>query len=671
MKKFTEAALVLAILLFTGSAILGQAAPTFQIGDVFAGIGQGKIQWYRPTPTDGGVVYTLVTTLTIPFTNTFDTGMAFDSAGNLYATDFSVGAITKFNTHGVPSLFAGDFGAVLPESNGFDNIGNLFVGDANSFATEGGRRAHIWKLDSLGNFLTSFTVLVDNRGADWIDLAADQKTIFYTSEGQTIKRFDTSTNTQLPDFATSLPGSRAFALRILPNGNVLVADSGEVLQLDPSGTIIRTYFPCECAGLFSLNLDPDGLHFWVGDALTGVIYQIRITGDGTVVDKTINTGVVPMSGTTKELAGVAVFGEATSSSNTVNVQFTPSTTPETQIATVGNPTDPAAQSLALTLASVTNAINVSVEFFYEPTDLSTGTHGVGIADGICEAGANETQDFDCRSDPDFVYQVLANGDKVVPHIIPSHNFMGVWIRVIATRVSDGKPAVAGVDYAKSVDWYYAWNANPVLQPGGFQNPGAPGVVNPKYATGWNEQNPQMYDRPGENVDIAFVKNITTYLKNCSVTTCVGTADPGLGGHTITLNDVVGSAPPNPPAGTALGTVEMVVPVPGISPFPYVKTLPMLVAFKLETESTETSIANAVTPPHSVHVATLEGPNNVPIATPAHFPTTVTYNSFAKVYYIFLSPAPYKTDGTVYTLQINSDLFQQPVSLPFVVKASQF
>jgi hypothetical protein len=364
------------------------------------------------------------------------------------------------------------------------------------------------------------------------------------------------------------------------------------------------------------------------------------------------------------------------SSQTVNVVFSPSTTPETQVATVNNPEDPNAnQSLALTLASVTNALNVSVTFFYERTDLSTGTNGVGVADGVCEAGANETQDFDCRLALDFTYQQLPNGDKVVPHIFPSHDNLGVWERVVATRVSDGMPAVAGFDYAASVDWYYAWNANPSLIPvtefAVTNTAAAAGFVNPEYPTGWNNQNPQFYDRPGENLDIAFVKNITTFSKNCAITSCVGTADPGVGGHTITLNDVVAAAPPNPPAGTTLGTVELKVPVPGISPFPYFKGLPMLVAFQLEKESTETSIANALTPPHSVSVGTLDAAgNNVPVQFPRGFPTTFTYNPYLKTYYIFLSPAPY-TPGTKYTLQINSDLFPAPVTATFVVKRDFF
>jgi hypothetical protein len=375
------------------------------------------------------------------------------------------------------------------------------------------------------------------------------------------------------------------------------------------------------------------------------------------------------------------FSAVGTSSQTVTIQFAPSPTPETKVALIGVPTDPAAQSLALTLASVTNAINVSVEFFYEPTDLSTGTHGIGIADGVCELGATEAQDFDCRLASTFTYPdngTLIGGDRLVPHIIPSHDNLGVWVRVIAT-LPDGSPAVAGINYANSVDWYYAWNANPSLIPfTDFATTNAAvftGPVNPEYQPGWNNQNPQMYDRPGTingvpNPSIDFNFNITTYSKNCASTTCVGTADPGVGGHTKTLNDVVAAAPPNPPAGMTLGTVELKVPIPGISPFPYFKGLPMLVAFQLENESTEASIANALTPPHSVSVGTLDSAgNNVPVQFSRGFPITFTYNPYLKTYYIFLSPAPY-TPGTKYTLQINSDLFPAPVTATFVVRRDE-
>lgn len=656
--------LVVCCLVGVGSQVAqAQSPPKFQTGDVFAGVGNGQINWYR----NSGNGFTLVMTLSVGNANTYDTGMAFDAAGNLYATNFSIPSVSKFDTNG---NLLGTFGTgynTSPESIRLDSAGNAYVGQA-----DGSKQ--ILKFDSNGNPLAAFSPATQDRGTDWIELAADQKTIFYTSEGDSIKRFDTTgAGTQLPDFATGLPGGAAFALRILPNGNVLVANSDRVLQLDTLGNVIHTYQPTNSPALFfSLNLDPDGKHFWVGDIFSGTIWQIRIADAGSVVDQTINTGAGGNS--LSVLAGVVVFGEITSS-NSTNLPFTPSPTPQTQIGTIGNPTDPAAQSLALTLASVINPINVAVSFFYEPTDLSTGTHGVGIADGVCELGATEDTDFDCRLATNFTYPsqtLLPSGDRLVPHIIPSHNNLGVWVRVTATRVSDGQPAVPGVDYNGPVDWYYAWNSNPSLVGSGptitsLVNSLVTGAPNPDYPPGWNSLNPEMYDRPGENTDIAFTKIITTYSKfNCDPT-CVGTIDPGLGGRTPTLNDIVAAAPPNAPTGSA-DVVELQVPIPGISPFRYLSGVPMLVAFELENAVTDKSDPTALTPPHSVNVATLD-PNGIPIPLqfPRGFPTTFNYSPALKSYFIFLSPAPYKTDGTVYTLQIGSDLFPQPVNVKFVVK----
>jgi hypothetical protein len=51
-----------------------------------------------------------------------------------------------------------------------------------------------------------------------------------------VKRFNVCTNTQLSNFnVASLPNSVAFALRILPNGNVLVANTSVIVRLDSAG----------------------------------------------------------------------------------------------------------------------------------------------------------------------------------------------------------------------------------------------------------------------------------------------------------------------------------------------------------------------------------------------------------------------------------------------------
>ncbi len=81
------------------------------------------------------------------------------------------------------------------------------------------------------------------------------------------------------DPSTGLPVN-AFELKILADGDVLVADSDAVLLLDPNGNVIQTY-PCSalpnCSGqLFALSVDPSGTSFWTADSASGAIYQINI-----------------------------------------------------------------------------------------------------------------------------------------------------------------------------------------------------------------------------------------------------------------------------------------------------------------------------------------------------------------------------------------------------------
>src|SRR5437763_4121364 len=97
------------------------------------------------------------------------TGMSFDSVNNLYVTDFTANAVTKFAGSGT---VVGDFGAgynCKPESIVFDRAGNVYVGET------GCSRA-LLKFDAYGNLLASFKVKTETEGSDWIDLAADQCT---------------------------------------------------------------------------------------------------------------------------------------------------------------------------------------------------------------------------------------------------------------------------------------------------------------------------------------------------------------------------------------------------------------------------------------------------------------------------------------------------------------
>ena len=69
--------------------------------------------------------------------------------------------------------------------------------------------------------------------------------ILYTSEGRQVKRFDVFNNGQLDDFANlgnaGGPNFRLFALRLLPDGGLLVADKGNIKRLNSVGTVVKEY----------------------------------------------------------------------------------------------------------------------------------------------------------------------------------------------------------------------------------------------------------------------------------------------------------------------------------------------------------------------------------------------------------------------------------------------
>jgi sugar lactone lactonase YvrE len=282
-KKLSIAAPVAVLIgLATGNAA---QASTFQTGDVFAAVSNGQVQHYDSTPT---LLETLNTTQ-----GGFTTGMAFDQAGNLYVTNFSAGSVSKFDNNGnLLGIWGNATGLATPESIVFNQAGDAYVG------TLGGG---IVKFDQNGNVLQN---LSGAGRVDWLDLAADQKTIFYTQEGRQILRYDVSTDTQLSDFA-ALPGAgEAFALRLLSDGGLLVADGDNVKRLDSTGAVVQTYDVAGEDNWFALNLDPDGKSFWSGDFGTANFYKFDIATGNQLTSKNTGTG-----GNT--LFGLAVFGEIT------------------------------------------------------------------------------------------------------------------------------------------------------------------------------------------------------------------------------------------------------------------------------------------------------------------------------------------------------------------------
>lgn len=292
MQRATKLVLALVVISTLGLAASAQAG-NFQIGDVFAAVGNGQVEVFTPTGT-------LVQTLNDGTGSTYTAGMAFDTLGNLYVTNFSLGTISEFNNSGTlvnANFITGQVNneSISTEAGKFP----ILVGDAG--------QNKINQYNSSGGLINSFTVAIQNRGTDWVDLQPNDKTVLYTSEGSSILSYDISTNTQNANFANGLPGAAAYALRDILGGtfagDVLVADSSNALLLDPSGNIIKTYNLPGNSGIdFALNLDPSGNAFWTADLGTGTVWEVNIA-TGAIMEQW-NTGFPDFTG------GLAVFGEA-------------------------------------------------------------------------------------------------------------------------------------------------------------------------------------------------------------------------------------------------------------------------------------------------------------------------------------------------------------------------
>ena len=314
---------------------------------------------------------------------TFTAGSAFDAAGNFYVTDDYNGDISEYNADGaLQPTFA--TGLSNPLSLVFDNRGNLYVGQQTT--------PYIAEFSPSGESLTDIGPLAtENAGDDWIDLAPDQCTFYYTSEGTDILRYDKCTDAQLSNFNVDpFPDEgSAYELRILPDGDVLVADTYQDYLLDSEGNVIQTY-SCSslpgCEGeLFSIAIDPSGTSFWTGDAISGNVWQIGLSS-GDVI-KRIDT-------TSGSLYGLSVDGEPEASGSI----------PEGGVLTAAEGYDggaPTECSCLSTNGKSGDPVNPMDGDFYESdTDLSTP--GPGVALGF-------TRDYDAIAAQSGVSSPLGPG----------------------------------------------------------------------------------------------------------------------------------------------------------------------------------------------------------------------------------------------------------------------
>jgi hypothetical protein len=290
-----------------------QVLPIILPGDIVIGVGNGA---YNVFDDDGHFIGTFNNHLgPAPDGLNDTTGCTFNSLGtNLVATNFQWDELTMFalptpllKSHvivGPPMPLGGDAESVV-----YDKLAHLYVGSPDAWT--------LYKYDNIFGTLDKAwkpAIDPDGRGVDWIDLASDQCTLFYTGEGSKIKRFNVCTGKQMPDFVSGLDPNTtgAFGVLILPDKSVLLADLTDIKHYNKLGQLIGTYnAPGEVGtfdGWFALALSADAKSFWAGSQQTGNFTQFNVA-TGAILAGPIPSGAFREgSTTTMALGGICIDG---------------------------------------------------------------------------------------------------------------------------------------------------------------------------------------------------------------------------------------------------------------------------------------------------------------------------------------------------------------------------
>jgi outer membrane protein assembly factor BamB len=281
----SSAQLSLPALTLPSLPLLSVPLVTFHRGDLFISLEPGPVQWRL---ADG----TLRSTLPQLVPGTGE-GMAFDPQGNLYVTRWCIDATCSTgNTVEKYNALGASLGAVGSGYN-CNPHAILFVPSGMSYIGQAGCNGSILKfMPGSGVPAAEYMVAPDVQGAFWIDLGADGCTMFYTSFGPNVKRFDTCGNVQLSNFnVAGLPGGIAQDLRVLPDGGILVSSGQVIVRLNSQGSIVRTYRgPAEDTLWSGLDLGEDGT-FWVGNYRSSNVYKFNLA-TGAIVHS-FNAGTPP------------------------------------------------------------------------------------------------------------------------------------------------------------------------------------------------------------------------------------------------------------------------------------------------------------------------------------------------------------------------------------------
>jgi hypothetical protein len=330
---------------------------TFQPCDIFTAVSDGQINWYRPSACPG-IPSSVAFQGVLSGGSSYMTGMGFDegscnSAGVvsgipnpnpgvpcMYATDFGTSTILVFDNTGAligTCAATGSGGPSVESVEAIEGTGGIapgvIAGGPEFHAAAGGAYIESGPLPcGSGATMTQHDVATqgDTGGSDWVDMAADKCTVLYTGEGQEILSANICTDTQNPVFSTGF--DHLYALKILPDASVVVADTNDVAHVASNGVVINT---CDSSsagagGIFSLDVLPGGAAFATGSFLNNQVDYLTIAqcDAGQASPAFSFSGISGDGAAQGTVYGVAIFGEAevvhtSTSSSTSTVQGVP------------------------------------------------------------------------------------------------------------------------------------------------------------------------------------------------------------------------------------------------------------------------------------------------------------------------------------------------------------
>jgi len=269
-------------------------------GDVFVGVANGQYNVY----SNAGVYKQ---TLTNNSASGYTLGCGFTpDMSKLYTLNNDNEAVEVYD--GNPPHSQVNSIHTPPQTTGplsivFDKTGNWYISAMDDFID-------VVKFSPSNSVLD---IYAPYEFASWIDLAKDQSTLFYAGSNNAIDRFDVATGKDLTDFSAPLAIGVGLNLRLLPpfdgSGGLLTVARSEVIRLDKDGNIIQTYPVPGAQSLFTVNLDPNGTSFWVGDGITNLLYRLNIASGAVEIGPILTT-----TNTFPALNGVCLRGEPSGSS---------------------------------------------------------------------------------------------------------------------------------------------------------------------------------------------------------------------------------------------------------------------------------------------------------------------------------------------------------------------